>query len=135
MGNLTQPALYPNTQYQNSYQHASAYFGTCNVCGIFGHLGKNCPNRINNQQSVQSYLQGLPLTTVPALLSLNTPPNISSHIFTPNKPPVLTQQLTADYVMSQYAWDEITTKLNEMAEKNRLSNKQSAKHTTLVEVC
>ena len=30
------------------------------------------------------------------------------------------QQLTADYVMSQHAWDEITTKLNEMAKENRL---------------
>ena len=30
------------------------------------------------------------------------------------------QQLTADYGMSQHSWDEITTKLNEMAEENRL---------------
>ena len=33
---------------------------------------------------------------------------------------MLTQQLTADYVMSQHAWEEITTKLNEMAKENRL---------------
>ena len=30
------------------------------------------------------------------------------------------QQLTADYVLNQNAWDEITTKVNEMAEENRL---------------
>ena len=30
------------------------------------------------------------------------------------------QQLTVDYIMSQQAWDEITTKLNEMAKVNRL---------------
>ena len=30
------------------------------------------------------------------------------------------QQLTADYIMSQHVWDEITTKLNEMAKENRL---------------
>ena len=30
------------------------------------------------------------------------------------------QQLIADYVMGQHAWDEITTKLNEMAKENRL---------------
>ena len=53
------------------------------------------------------------------LLSPDTPTNINSHIFTPNRPPVLTQLLTADYVMSQHAWDEITTKLNEMAKENR----------------
>ena len=33
---------------------------------------------------------------------------------------MLSQQLTADYVMSQHAWDEITTKLNEIAKENRL---------------
>ena len=47
---------YPNNQYQNSYQHAAPYFGTCYVCGIFGHLGKNCPNWVSNQQHAQSYL-------------------------------------------------------------------------------
>ena len=41
--NPTSPQ-YPNNQYQNSYHHATPYFGTCYVCGIFGHLGKNCPN-------------------------------------------------------------------------------------------
>ena len=35
---------YLNNQYQNSYQCAAPYFGTCYVCGIFGHLGKNCSN-------------------------------------------------------------------------------------------
>ena len=30
------------------------------------------------------------------------------------------QQLTADYVMSWHAWDEIMTNLNEMAKENRL---------------
>ena len=117
--NPTSPQ-YPNTQYQNSYLHATSYFGTCYVCGIFGHLDKNCLNRTNNQQSAQLYLQGLRSTTDPPSLSLNTQSNISSHIFTPNKPPVLTQQLTADYIMSQHAWDKITTKLNEMAKENRL---------------
>ena len=98
--NLTSPH-YHNNQYQNSYQYAAPYFGTCYVCGIFGHLCKSHPNRTTNQQIAQLYLQGLPSTTVPLLLSLNTPPNISSHIFTPNKPQVLTQQLTAYYVLSQ----------------------------------
>ena len=33
---------------------------------------------------------------------------------------MLTQQLTADYVMSQYARDEITATLNEMTKESRL---------------
>ena len=31
------------------------------------------------------------------------------------------QQLSAVYVLSENAWDEITTKLNEMAKENRLT--------------
>ena len=53
-------------------------------------------------------------------LSLNTPSNISSHRSTPNKPLVLMQQLTADYVLNQNAWKEIAAKLNEMANENGL---------------
>ena len=33
---------------------------------------------------------------------------------------MLAQQLTANYVMSQHAWDDITTKLNKMAKENGL---------------
>ena len=100
--------------------------------GIFCHLGKNCPNQVNNQKNAQSYLQSLPSTTFPPLLSPSTPPNISSHIFTPNRPLVLTQQLTVDSVMTQHAWDEITTKLNGMAKENRLIKQAVCKHTTLL---
>ena len=48
--NPTSPQ-YPNNQYQNSYQHAAPYFGTCYVCGICDHLGKNCLICTNNQQN------------------------------------------------------------------------------------
>ena len=38
---------YPNNQFQNLYQCAAPYFGTCYVCAIFGHLGKKCPNWVS----------------------------------------------------------------------------------------
>ena len=47
---------HPNSQCQNSYQCAALYFGTLYVCGIFGHLGKNCPDWVDNQQNAHSYL-------------------------------------------------------------------------------
>ena len=117
---------YPNNQYQNSYQCAAPYFQTCYVCETFGHLGKNCPNWVNNHQNVQLYLQSLP-PTFPPSLSSNTTQNISSNIFTPKRPPVLTQQLTADYIMSQHAWDKTTTKVNEMAKENKLNKEAVCK--------
>ena len=42
------------------------------------------------------------------------------YIHSTNRPPVLMQQLTADYIMRQCAWDEIITQLNEMAKESRL---------------
>ena len=41
--NPTSPQ-YPYNQYHNSYQHVAPYFGTCCMCRIFCHLGKNCPD-------------------------------------------------------------------------------------------
>ena len=73
------------------------------ICKVHSHTYET-----NHHQQVQ-----LPL-------SLYTPPNISSHIFTPNKPPMLTQQLIVDYILNQNAWNEIMTKLNKMAKENRL---------------
>ena len=59
--NPTSPQ-YLNDQYQNSYQHAAPYFGTCYVCGIFGHLGKNFQigliiNKVHNCISKAYYPQ------------------------------------------------------------------------------
>ena len=82
---------------------------------------KKCPNQVNNQESAQLYLQSLPPTTFPPVLSPNTHTQISVPIYSlQTGPPVLMQQLTADYVMGQHPWDEINTKLNEMAKGNRL---------------
>ena len=44
------------------------------MCGIFAHLGRNCPCRANNLQSAQSYLQDLLSLKAPLPLSLNTAP-------------------------------------------------------------
>ena len=45
------------------------------------------------------------------------------------------QQLTSDHILSQNAWNEIATKLNEMAKENRLIKQAVQKHTTLLQVC
>ena len=116
--NPTSPQ-YPNNQYQNSYQCAAPYFGTCYVCGVFGHQGNKCLNQVNNQQNAQSYLLSLLPTTFPPLPSSNIPQTQFSDIHS-KQTTCVTQQLTADYVMSQHDWDEISTKLNDMVKENRL---------------
>ena len=64
---------YSNNQHQNYYQCATPYFGTCYVCGIFGHLGKKCPNWVNNHQNAPSYLQSLLPITLPPMLGSTIP--------------------------------------------------------------
>ena len=117
MGNLTQPAF--NILITNIKSHANVQHHILELAMCVDYLATY----------VKSVQIGLIISKVHnhiyeanifPLLSSNIPPNISSHIFTPNRPPVLTQQLTADYVMSQHAWDEIMTMLNEMAEEDRL---------------
>ena len=40
--------------------------------------------------------------------------------FLPNSSPRLTEQLTIYYTLNPYVWNEITDKMNEMAEEDRL---------------
>ena len=81
------------------------------MCIIFDHLGKNCPNRTNNLQSAQFYLQCLSSPMGPLLLSLNTPKYQFPYIYSK-------QTTGSDAAVND--WDEIATKLNEVAKENRL---------------
>ena len=39
------------------------------------------------------------------------------------RPPVLTQQITADFQLSQEAWNKLSSQMTEMAETNKLLKK------------
>ena len=41
----------------------------------------------------------------------------------PTIPPVLTQQITADFQLSQEAWKQLNSQINEMVETNKLFKK------------
>ena len=41
----------------------------------------------------------------------------------PTWPPMLTQQITADFQLSQEAWNQLSSQMNEMAEINKLLKK------------
>ena len=57
---------------------------------------------------------------------------ISNHIPHYNltyKPPILTQQITADFQLSQKAWKQLSGQINEMVETKKLLKKQYREHT------
>ena len=61
-----------------------------------------------------------PVATPPYLNRPNTPPSVFTQAFLPNNSPRLTQQPMTDYALNPNVWNEITDKMNEMVEENRL---------------
>ena len=106
---------------ENPYQHLQPHFAPCYTCGVYEHLSKNCPQQAFAQQTVPNYLRNTtPVATPPYLNRPNNPPLVLSQAFPPNSSPRLTQQLTTDYTLNPHVSNEITDKMNEMMEDNRL---------------
>ena len=54
---------------------------------------------------------------------------------TPTRPPILTQQIMADFQLLLEAWNKLSSLINEMAETNKHLKKQSKetnKHTKMI---
>ena len=70
---------------------------------------------------MSNYLRNTtPVATPPYLNKPNTPPSVLPQAFLLDSSPRLIQQLTKDYTPNPHVWNEITDKMNEMAEENRL---------------
>ena len=81
--------------------------GPCYVCGGYGHLGRDCPNKTRNwKNSMGMYIKATNGQYIPLQL-LNT------------SPPTLTQQITSQGVIDPQAWVEIQEKVNALAENNQ----------------
>ena len=102
--------------YRNPYQQLQPHFAPCYPCGVYGYFSKNCPQWALTQQNVPGYLRSTP----PYVNRLNTPQPLFPQGFLPNSSPRLTQQHTTGYALSAHVWNEITDKMNEIAEENRL---------------
>ena len=78
---------------------------------------------MNQLSNVQSYLPAAnPLKNAQSGLQI---PQITGQIgypttMLPTRPPILTQQIIADFQLSQEVWDHLSNQMNEMDETNRL---------------
>ena len=86
--------------------------GPCYVCGGYGHLGRDCPNKTRNWKNpMGTYVKATNGQYIPLQL-LNT------------SPPTLTQQIMSQGIINLQAWVEIQEKVNALAENNQLIDKQ-----------
>ena len=98
--------------------------GTCWKCGKFGHLAKentNTHNTMNQSSNMQSH--SLAINPIKNAQSSLQAPQTTNQIRYPTtivliRVPTLTQQITADFQLSQEAWDHLSIEMNEMVETN-----------------
>ena len=104
---------FPNKNTTNNGNKTYTYLGTCLKCNEFGHISKNNPSdtKLNDQQEqtkINTYrnihnTSPLPPVKYPTTMSLT-------------KPQILTQQITADFKLSEEAWKQLSSQMNKMVE-------------------
>ena len=102
------------------------YLGTCWKWNEFVHVAKECKyhpsnTKLNDQQEKKTMINTYRNTH-------NTPPvpPIKYPItFSHTKSPILTQQITVHFQLSQQAWKQLSNQMNKMVETNKLLKRQS----------
>ena len=106
--------------YGNPYQQLQPHFAPCYTWCIRA-LEYKLPTASLCTKNVQNYLRNATPVATPSYLNRpNTPLSIFLQTFLRNNSPRLTQQLSTNYALNPCVWNEITDKMNEMAEENRL---------------
>ena len=102
---------------------SNTFWGYCWKCGKFGHSAKEYQNNTATASQDQTMVttfkntQNGP-TNLQTIEPIRYPTTIS-----PARPPILTQQITTDFQLSQEAWNELSSQMDEMAKTKKLLKK------------
>ena len=120
-----------NNPYLSWYIQASpskpayTYFDRCWKCNEFSHLAKECKNSPSHTNQTDHITQEQ--TMINTYRNAHSTPLVSQikyhTIIYSSKPPILTQQITTDLQLSQVAWNQLSSQMNEMVETNKLLKK------------
>ena len=105
----------PDMDLQSKTTKDHTYWGNCWKCGKFGHSGKECQNNITTANHGQIHNIPTNLQTI-QLIRYPTPTS-------PARPPILAQQIMADFQLSQEAWTRWSSQMNEITETNKCLKK------------
>ena len=97
---------------QNKNYKNYTFWGNCWKCGKFGNSLKECQNNLTMANQDQTHNGPTNIQTI-------QPIRYPTPLF-PAKLPVLTQQIMADFQLSQEAWNKLSSQMNEMSKTNKL---------------
>ena len=90
------------------------YLGPCWKNNEFGHLAKECKNITSNTSQSDQITQEQTMINTCRNASSTSPISQIKYPTTisPTRPPILTQQITTDFQLSQEAWNHLNKQMN-----------------------
>ena len=105
----------PEKNLQNKMNKNYTFWGNCWRCGEFGQLAKECQNNLTMANQDQTHYGP---TSIQTIELIRYPTQIS-----PARLPVLTQQITAGFQLSQEDGNKVSSQMSEMTKANKLWKK------------